>query len=70
MAESFAYKYARIDETGYCREVVRQSKAINADQYDELIAIPSYNEKYLEKYYNLKDGKWYMDSKFTKEWTP
>ena len=68
MTESNACKYVRIDENGYCREVNRQSKILDANQYDELISIPSYSEEYIEKYYNINEGKWYIDANFTMEW--
>lgn len=70
MAESNAYKYVKINKDGYCKEVNRQSKIIDADQYDELISIPFYTEEYIEKYYNRKNGKWYEDPEFTIEWLP
>ena len=70
MAESNACKYVRIDDDGYCREVNRQSKILDANQYDELISIPSYTEEYIEKYYNRDDGKWYEDKYFITEWIP
>ena len=68
MAQQYANNYARIDETGYCYEVCSSSR--NYDGTEGYISIPEYNEDYLEKYYNVNDGKWYEDAEFTIEWTP
>ena len=68
MALNYAYKYARIDETGYCYEVIDTTR--NYDGRDGYVAIPTDSGEYLEKYYNVADGKWYYDAEFTSEWTP
>ena len=68
MAQQYAYHYALIDETGYCYEV--RDTTDNCDDEPNFIAIPSYDNSYLEKYYNRADGKWYTDAAFTNEWTP
>lgn len=68
MAQQYANHYAQIDETGYCYGVTDTTY----DYSDEegYVAIPSYNDDYLEKYYNVADGKWYYDAEFTNEWIP
>ena len=68
MAQQYAYNYALIDETGYCYEV--RSTSRNCDGEEGYIAIPTDSYDYLEKYYNVADGKWYYDSEFTTEWIP
>lgn len=68
MAEQrLAYNYARIDETGYCYEVCSTSR--NCDGMEGYIRIPEYSYDYMEKYYNVADGKWYNDDTFTDEAT-
>lgn len=62
------YYYAVIDETGWCYQVCSTSRNYNGRP--EYIAIPMYNEDYIEKYYNVEDGKWYLEESFTTEWTP
>ena len=68
MAQQFYYNYARIDETGFCYEVCSSSR--DCDGMDGYISIPEYSEDYIEKYYNVNDGKWYEDAEFTTEWIP
>lgn len=63
-----AYNYALIDETGFCYEVCSTSR--NCDGMEGYISIPEYNPDYMEKYYNVADGKWYLDDTFSTEWTP
>lgn len=67
MSTNFAYAYAVIDASGWCYNVCSVSDPVTDDTY---IAIDEYNEDYLMKYYNRADGKWYIDSAFTTEWTP
>lgn len=69
MAEArITFYYARIDETGWCYGVISTSR--NNDGKEGYVPIPSQNDDYLEKYYNVADGKWYLESTFTTEWTP
>lgn len=68
MAAQYAYNYALIDETGLCNEVSSTSRSHDGEA--GWIAIPEYNEDYIDKYYNVADGKWYEDAEFTTEWTP
>ena len=68
MAAQYAYNYALIDETGWCYEVSSTSRSHDGEE--GWIAIPEYDNSYLEKYYNTADGKWYEDAAFTIEWTP
>lgn len=68
MAQQYAYNYAIIDETGYCYEIYTTTR--NYDGEEGYIEVPEYNDEYLEKYYNVNDGKWYEDAEFTIEWTP
>lgn len=63
-----AYNYAIIDETGWCYEVCTTSR--NCDGMEGYIAISTYNPDYLDKYYNIADGKWYLEESFTTEWIP
>lgn len=62
------FYYAIIDETGWCYGVISTSR--NNDDREDYIAIPEYNEDYVEKYYNTADCKWYLDSEFETEWIP
>ena len=64
----YAYHYARIDETGYCYEVIDTTECY--DGVAGCVAIPTSSDDYLEKYYNVADDKWYYDADFTNEWTP
>lgn len=63
-----AYNYARIDETGWCYEVLSTAKSHEGET--GYIAISAYNVDYMDKYYNVADGKWYEDAAFTIEWIP
>lgn len=66
MATNYAYYYAIIDlETGECLGVMDMSSYVSPDEYPEYIAIPEYNEDYMENYYNQADGNWYTDAEFT-----
>ncbi len=68
MAEQrLAYNYAIIDETGWCYEV--RSTSMNCDDEEFFIPIPRYNNEYVEKYYNVANGKWYHDAEFLNEAT-
>lgn len=69
MAEQrLAYNYALIDETGWCYEV--RSTSMNCDDEVGFIPIPEYNPDYMDKYYNVSNGKWYLEESFTTEWIP
>lgn len=59
------YNYALIDETGWCYEVCTTSR--NCDEMEGYVVIPEYSYDYLEKYYNVGDGKWYHDAEFQDE---
>lgn len=61
------FNYAIIDETGYCVEVYSTSR--NCDGREGYIPIPMYSYDYMEKYYNVVDGKWYHDAEFQNEAT-
>ena len=68
MAINFTYYYARIRlATGLCVEVKDTTDYYDPVEYPDHIAIPSYNEAYLLKYYNQADGKWYTDAAFSVE---
>ena len=62
-----AYNYAIIDETGWCYEV--RSTSMNCDDEAFFIPIPEYNDIYMDKYYNVANGKWYHDAEFQNEVT-
>lgn len=62
------FYYAIIDETGWCYEVCGTSR--NCDGMEGYISINSYNLDYVEKYYNVADGKWYLEATFETEWIP
>ena len=66
MAVNYAYKYAIVDETGYCYEVC--DTTTNCDGMEGYVRIPEYNEDYLEKYYI--NGAWYEDAEATIPWSP
>jgi hypothetical protein len=69
MAEQrLAYNYALIDETGWCYEV--RSTSMNCDDEEGFIPIPECDPDYTDKYYNVADGKWYLEASFTTEWIP
>ena len=61
------YNYALIDETGWCYEVRTTSR--NCDGREGYISIPVYDTVYMDKYYNIADGKWYHDADFQNEAT-
>lgn len=61
------YYYAIIEDDGYCVEV--RSTSRNCDGREGYITIPSYSYDYLEKYYNIANGKWYHDAEFQNEAT-
>lgn len=67
-ARRYAYNYAKIDETGWCYEVCSTSR--NCDGMEGYVSIPEYSSDYMGKYYNVADGKWYLEASFTTEWTP
>lgn len=64
----YAYNYAKIDETGFCYEVCSCSRCYDGEE--GYISIPEYDDSYMGKYYNVADGKWYLEASFTTEWTP
>ena len=66
MALHYAYHYARVDETGYCYEVVDTTRSHEGQE--GYIELPEYNEDYLEKYYI--NGAWYEDEAGTIPWSP
>ena len=61
------YNYALIDETGFWYEV--RSTSLNCDDEYGFVRIPEYDDVYMEKYYNVADGKWYYDAEFQNEVT-
>ena len=64
MAEArITYNYAIIDETGWCYEM--RSTSRNCDGMEGLISISSMDIDYLDKYYNVENGLWYLDDAFT-----
>ena len=62
----YAYHYAKIDETGYCYEVI--DTTYNYDGREGYIRIYSDYDNHLEKYY--LNGSWYEDAEGTIPWTP
>ena len=60
------FNYAIIDETGWCYEVCSTSR--NCDGMEGYIIIPAFSEEYIEKYYNVANGKWYLEDTFETEW--
>ena len=62
----YAYHYARVDENGWCYEVL--DSTINYDGVEGYVAIPSYDDSYLEKYY--LNGAWYVDAEGTIPFNP
>lgn len=56
------YSYAIIDGDGLCSEIRGTSKA--CDGLDGYISISKYNTAYLNKYFNVSDESWYLDSSF------
>lgn len=70
MAVNYYYNYAEIDpDTGMCIGILTSSSA-GYDQYPNYVAIASYDDSYVEKYYNQNNGKWYYDEGFENEWVP
>lgn len=67
MAETYAYHYAVIDDSGMCIGY-DDTTAESNDEYH--ILIDEWLDGYLFKYYNRADGKWYYDAAFTNEWIP
>lgn len=65
-ARRYAYHYAKVDETGYCYEVI--DTTINYDDIAGYVRIPSYDNSYLEKYYI--NGAWYVDAEGTIPFNP
>lgn len=66
MSTNFAYNYAEIDpDTNMCIGVVSTSSPNPASE--EFVAIPVYDEEYIDKYYI--DGNWYEDAEGTIPWT-
>ena len=63
----YAYYYAIIDETGWCYEVC--STSTNYDHLEGYIPISGYDSIYMDKYYNIADGRWYHDAAFQNEAT-
>lgn len=62
----YAYHYAIIDETGWCYEVC--DTTVDHSDDANYIAIPSYDDSYLEKYY--LNGAWYVDAEGTIPFNP
>lgn len=67
-ARRYAYNYAKIDATGFCYEVCSCSRCYDGEE--GYISIPECDTDYMGKYYNVSDGKWYLEASFTTEWTP
>ena len=57
-----SYIYALIDDTGLCHEVCGTSK--NYNDVNGYVAISRYDSSYINKYYNVNDGQWYLDASF------
>lgn len=73
MAMNYAYNFASIDlATNMCIEVFTDTRDVSGTEPEgELyVAIPTYSEEYLLKYYDVSTGKWYYDSAMTNEWIP
>ena len=62
------YNYAIIDVDGLCYEV--RSTSMNCATKDGFISVFSYSTKYLNKYYNIANDKWYLENTFQTEWNP
>jgi hypothetical protein len=70
MAITYAYHYAEIDlDTNMCIGIVTTS-ADNFDEDPRFVAIDTYDDAYVEKYYDWDTGKWYYDEGMTDEWIP
>lgn len=57
-----SYTYALIDEFNLCYEVCGTSN--NHDDAIGHVAIIKYDLNYINKYYNVNDGQWYIDRSF------
>ena len=57
------YTYALIDNTGLCYEIRSTSK--NCDGLEGYIAISKYSTAYLDKYFNVDDETFYLDTSFS-----
>ena len=66
--EVLEYNYAIINDDNCCYEV--RNTTLNSDDMPNFITIPSVDNDYLEKYYNVSDEKWYLDDSFNTEWIP
>ena len=53
-----------------CVQVFTNTSELDTEANPQLIEIQTYNEEYCMKYYNVNDGKWYVDAEFTTEWIP
>ena len=62
------YIYALVDEAGLCLEVRGTSK--NCDGVEGYVTISKYNSHYIDKYYNVNNGLWYLEASFATEWIP
>lgn len=62
-----SYTYALIDGSGLCNEVCGTSRNYNGT--GGYVVIPKYNSIYVNKYYNVNDGRWYLDASFVTEFT-
>jgi hypothetical protein len=67
----YAYHYAEIDPTdNMCVGIITTSVPDVDEQTDIYVAIVTYSDDYLEKYYDWDTGKWYYDEEMTQEWIP
>lgn len=65
-AVNLEYVYAGIDlDTGLCHSVLTTSYVIDNPAW---ILVPALTNDYRDKYYNVNDGKWYLDQNFESEW--
>ena len=68
MAVNYAYNFAQIDpETNMCISIQTTTNPDRAEQVENLVEIPVYDEEYLFKYYI--NGNWYEDAEGTIPWT-
>ena len=64
MAEArITFYYAIIDESGWCYEMCSTSR--NCDNLEGYLPISGMDIDYLDKYYNVENGLWYLDEGFT-----
>lgn len=73
MAINYHYNWAIIDRaSGMCMEVRTSTNDYSGDsnEYELYVAVPTYTEEYLMKYYDEATGKWYHDAEMTNEWIP